>query len=110
IVTLCLLTSAAVQDAPAAGFQAEVKVRRATGFDWSFVASGFGEKEAKELEGFDSRQQRFQLFVPRNYKADRAWPLVVFVSPGDAPMGWRSWQKVCESQGILYCEAYRAGN
>ena len=65
---------------------------------------------SEELAGVDQRRQRYLLSVPKAYKADLAWPLVVFVSPGDTPVGWRCWQKVCEGQGVLYCEAYGAGN
>lgn len=109
LAVLLLLTNFG-QAAPPVGFQANVKVLGPTALDWSFVASGFPAADAKVPADFDSTKQSFQLYVPANYKRDRAWPLVVFVSPGDAPMGWRSWQKVCESRGLLYCEAYRAGN
>ena len=32
------------------------------------------------------------------------------VSPGDAPLGWRTWQKPCEDQALLFCDPYGAGN
>ena len=95
---------------PPTGFQAEVRVKRPTRLDWEFVASGFGPKAAKLPSTFDSRQQRFQLFVPKTYNAKRAWPLVAFISPGDAPMGWRYWQKLCERHDMLFCAPYSAGN
>jgi PDZ domain len=95
---------------PPTGLQAEVKVKKPTRLDWEFVASGFGKKALKLRADFDSLQQRFQLYVPGTYDPTRSWPLVVFVSPGDAPLGWRYWQKVCEERGLLFCAPYAAGN
>jgi predicted esterase len=92
------------------GFQPEINVKQPTRLDWEFVVAGFG-KEAARLPGdYDSREQRYQLFVPKNYDASKNWPLIAFISPGDDPMGWRSWQKVCEDNDILFCAAYGAGN
>jgi predicted esterase len=108
----CLLLESAACPAadPPTGLQDEVRVKQPTRLDWQFVASGFG-KEAVQLPGdFDSLKQRFQLYVPRSYDAARAWPLLVFISPGDAPLGWRSWQKVCEENRWLFCAPYGAGN
>src|SRR5262245_46055155 len=92
------------------GLQAEVRVKQPTRLDWEFVASGFGKEAAKLPADFDSLKQRFELYVPRAYDKGRAWPLVVFISPGDAPLGWRYWQKVCEDNGMLFCAPYGAGN
>ncbi|MBI1915227.1 MAG: PDZ domain-containing protein [Planctomycetes bacterium] len=95
---------------PPTGLQEEVRVKRPTRLDWEFVASGFGREAVKLPADFDSLKQRFQLYVPRAYDPARAWPLVVFISPGDAPLGWRYWQKVCEENGMLFCAPYGAGN
>ncbi len=97
-------------DEPARGFQEGVRVDRPTRLDWEFVSAGFGKDAVKLPADYDSRRQLFQRFVPKHYDAGKAWPLVVFVSPGDAPMGWRSWQKVCEDEGVLFCAPYAAGN
>jgi predicted esterase len=91
---------------PAVGFQADRRVRESTRLDWEFVA-GPG---ARLPAAYDPRKLRYQLFVPAAYKASSAWPLVVFVSPGDAPLGWKAWQKPCEQAGWLYCAAIGAGN
>jgi hypothetical protein len=48
--------------------------------------------------------------VPRQYDASRSWPLVVFISPGDEPLGWSAWQQSCEKAAALFCAAYGAGN
>ena len=96
--------------APPTGFQTEVKVERPTRLDWEFVAAGFGKDAARLPTSYYSTRQRYQLFVPRVYNDKKSWPLIVFVSPGDAPLGWRYWQKVCEDHNLLFCAAYAAGN
>lgn len=95
---------------PKTGFQSEVRVAAPTRIEWDFVATGFGPDALKLPTTFDSRKQRYQLFVPADYDAKKLWPLVVFISPGDDPLGWRYWQKVCEDKGLLFCAAYGAGN
>jgi hypothetical protein len=89
---------------------AEAKVKAATRLDWQFVASLFGADQPKLPDGYDSSKQRYQLYVPKNYDKAKAWPLVVFVSPGDDPGGWGAWKKVCEEQGVLFCAPFGAGN
>src|SRR5436309_2671745 len=81
---------------PPTGFQAEVRVANRTRLDWEFAAAGFGRDAARLPAGYESRNQRYQLFVPRAYRPEKAWPLVVFISPGDEPLGWRYWQTPCE--------------
>jgi predicted esterase len=88
------------------GFFLEQRVREATRLDWEFAA-GAGAK----LPGrYDSRQQRYQLFAPATYKTAKSWPLVVFVSPGDDPLGWLAWRKPCKDGDWFFAAAYGAGN
>jgi pimeloyl-ACP methyl ester carboxylesterase len=106
VLGLAVTTAAAAEVAPPVGFQAEQRVRESTRLDWEFVAG----PPARLPAGYDSRRLRYQLFVPEDYKATSTWPLVVFVSPGDAPLGWKSWEKPCEDAGWLYAAAVGAGN
>src|SRR5207253_8626226 len=106
-IVLAIVTTATAADTR---FQAEVKVQKPTRLDWQFAASGFGADAAKLPSDYLSYQQRYQLFVPEDYADKKAWPLLVFVSPGDDPLGWRMWQKVCQEHSILFCAAYGAGN
>jgi predicted esterase len=92
------------------GFQGEVAVRQPTRLDWEFAALSFGPDAAKVPPDYRSEKQRYQLFVPADYAEKKAWPLVVFVSPGDDPLGWRAWRKACADGGLLFCAAYGAGN
>lgn len=90
----------------------DMKVAEPTRLDWAFAVQGFGPKAGVLPADFDLTKQRYQLFTPKGYKADKttAWPLVVFISPGDAPMGLASWKTVCEKHGVLFCSPYKAGN
>ncbi len=110
LLFFCLTGAMLPAAEPATGFLPRAEVRQATRIDWEFVAAGFGKDALKLPADYDSRQQRYQLFVPRTYKADKSWPLIVFVSPGDDPLGWRFWQKTCEQGGFLFCAAHGAGN
>jgi hypothetical protein len=102
--------ASAAPAAPPTGFQPEVQIENPTRLDWEFVAASFGADAAKLPADYDSTRQRYQLYVPANYDRARSWPLIVFISPGDDPLGWRSWQKPCEEAGALFCAAYAAGN
>jgi pimeloyl-ACP methyl ester carboxylesterase len=104
------LGSAPLRAAEETGFQAEVRVQLETRLDWKFVAAGFGRDAAKLPADYDSSQQRYQLYVPKHYDTSKPWPLVLFVSPGDDPLGWRFWQKPCEDGEMFFCAAYGAGN
>ncbi len=109
----CVLSAAlasAGAAAPPTGFQDKVQISAPTRLDWKFAASAFGPGAARVAADYDSRQQHYQLFVPRDYDAAKAWPLVVFISPGDDPLGWRYWQKTCEKAGALFCAPFAAGN
>jgi hypothetical protein len=110
------LVSLAIAIFPAAawgagkGLQKEVQVLEPTRLDWEFVARSFGAGSDKVPKDYDSRKQRYLLYVPKNYKGGKAWPLVVFISPGDDPLGWRYWEKTCKQLGMFFCAPYGAGN
>ncbi|MFO0881381.1 MAG: PDZ domain-containing protein [Gemmataceae bacterium] len=88
-----------------AAFHAERRVREATRLEWEF-AVGPG---AKLPAHYDSRRQRYQLFVPPAYDDRRAWPLILFVSPGDDALGWRAFQRPCEGLGYFFVAPYGSG-
>jgi poly(3-hydroxybutyrate) depolymerase len=88
----------------------EQRVAAPTRLDWQFAVSGFGADAAKLPAGFDSTKQRYQLFVPKGYDARQSWPLLLFISAGDQPAGWSSWQKTCERAGVFFASPYAAGN
>lgn len=88
----------------------DVTVAAPTRLDWAFASQGFGADAGKLPAGYDSAKQRYQLYVPPVAKKPEAWPLVLFISPGDKPAGLSAWKSVCDKEGILFCSPYGAGN
>jgi hypothetical protein len=110
LVLGALLPGAARAAEDESGFFAEVRVRAGTRLDWESVVSAFPRADARVSSAYDPRTQRYQLFVPATYRPGGTWPLVLFVSPGDDPLGWRAWRKVCEEKDLFFCAAYGAGS
>lgn len=104
------LPAALAQKKPLTGFHQEVAVEQPTRLDWEFAASGFGKKQSRLPAGYRSTNQRIQIYVPPTYDSSSPWPLIVFISPGDMPLGWRFWKQVCTEEKLLFCAAYGAGN
>jgi predicted esterase len=88
----------------------ERRVAAPTRLDWEFAVSGFGKDAVKLPAGYDSTKQRYQLFVPKNYRKDKPASLVLFVSAGDGQQGWKNWQKFCEQEGVFFAAPLGAGN
>lgn len=88
----------------------EQKVKEAARLDWEFACKGFGAAAARLPAGYDSAKQRYQLFVPAKYDAAKRWPLVLFISAGDQPAGWKAWQKTCQDEGVFFVSPFSAGN
>jgi predicted esterase len=88
----------------------ERKVAAPTRLDWEFAAQGFKPAERKVPAAYDSTKQRYQLCVPKGASKTKSAALVLFISPGDGPQGWKNWQKLCEKEGVLFASPYGAGN
>jgi hypothetical protein len=110
LVLAALAGTARPADTPATGLRKEVKVAAPTRLDWRFAVADFGAGSDRLPDDYDSTRQRYLLYAPKDYDKEKAWPLVAFISPGDDPLGWRYWQKVCEDSKILFCAPYGAGN
>src|SRR4051794_22444009 len=91
------------------GLMSEVVVGQPTRLDWQGAARDFGPGADKLPATYDSSKQKYLLFVPKSYSDTKAWPLVVFISPGDNP-GGDAWRKTCLIHGALFCAPYQAGN
>lgn len=81
-----------------------------TRLDADFAAQGFGLGAGKIPADYDSKKQKYQLFVPKSANAKKPAGILVFISPGDGPSGLGNFQKVCEKEGLLFCSPYGAGN
>jgi predicted esterase len=87
-----------------------VAVRLPTRLDWDYLAAVYGPRAGRLAADYYSQEQRYQLFVPPCYKPGKSWPLVLFLSPGDEPLGWRAWQHTCEEHDCFFCTPYGAGD
>jgi predicted esterase len=94
------------------GYYAKVRVQAPTRLDWAFAESkrSVPVPSPADLKGYDSTQQSYELFVPAGYNPRKPAPLIVFVSAGDDPQGWKAWEKVCRRRGVLFAGPYNAGN
>ncbi|MBT4863751.1 MAG: hypothetical protein HON53_01345 [Planctomycetaceae bacterium] len=94
------------------GHHADVKVSAATRLDWVFALANQSPKEtpAGWLGDYESTKQSYELFVPADYNAKRAYPVILFVSPGGRGTGYRNWQAVCEKQKVIFASPHGAGN
>ena len=52
----------------------------------------------------------FQLVVPKNYRPDERWGVLVWVSPSDSPRIPPEWEEVLVRHRLLFVGAVKAGN
>lgn len=116
LTLFCVLSTAECTTAnaaePTTGYQRSVKVTAATRLDMVFPLANQSPKSVpdKWLEGYDSTQQTYELFVPKNYTERKSWPVMLFVSPGDSAMGWGPLKDLCTKRGIIFAGPHAAGN
>jgi pimeloyl-ACP methyl ester carboxylesterase len=107
---LLAMSMIALAAQPVAAQPIERKVAAATRLDWEFAARGFPSKDQALPAGFDSTRQKYRLFVPKTYDKDKPGSLVLFISAGEFPAGWKSWQKHCEEHNVFFASPFAAGN
>lgn len=111
--TLVALVLADVRAAdPVKGYQAKVKVSAPTRIDWTFAVSNQSVEKppAEWLGDYDSTKQTYEVFVPPNYDSKKSCAVVLFISPGNGPGGWKEWEPVCKKEGIIFASPHGAGN
>lgn len=102
--------------APAAesssGYQRQTAVAAPTRLDWTFALANqsLETPPAEWLKDYDSEQQRYELFLPEKLNRRKPAPLVLFISPGDDPVGWAEWEQVCKQSGAAFASPFGAGN
>ena len=106
------LTLSLVLAAPPAGYQPQVKVSSPTRLDWTFAVSDRSllQPPAKWLGDYDSKVQTFELFVPPARTARPPLPLILFISPGNNPGGWKAFEGACKKLGFAFAGVRDAGN
>lgn len=113
-ITLALVPAVLAAAPLAPGYHAKVTVSAPTRLDWTFAVSNRSLATAPDgwlPEGYDSKAQTYELFVPPRRDAKKALPVVLYISPGGAPGGaWKSFEPACKALGMIYAAPFGAGN
>jgi pimeloyl-ACP methyl ester carboxylesterase len=90
-----------------------VFVSAATRLDWTFALANrsLAEPPADWLPGYESITQTYELYAPsRKGTAKKPLPLILFLSPGNEPMGWKHFETFCKQNDVLFAGPRLAGN
>src|SRR5947209_6810799 len=95
---LLIVSLLALGAAPKEGYQAKVAVTAPTRLDWTFALTNrsLDPLPADFLPDYDSTKQAFELFVPPRRDPKKPLPVVLFISPGKEPGGWKSFEAPCK--------------
>ena len=113
LLLLGLLGTTASAAEPVQGYQAKVSVSAPTRLDWTFALSNRSLEKVPDgwLPGdYDSTKQSYEIFVPPRPDKKKLLPVVVFISPGDGPAGWKQFEKPCKQLGMIFVGVRGAGN
>ncbi len=94
------------------GYQSKVAVSAPTRLDWTFAlaSQSLADPPADWLKDYDSTKQQYELYIPPKRDPKKPLPVILFVSPGNDPTGWKHFEPVCKKLGFVYAEPYAAGN
>jgi pimeloyl-ACP methyl ester carboxylesterase len=94
------------------GHEAKASVSAATRMDWTFVVSNRSLDSPPDdwLKDYDSTKQQYELYVPPKRDPKKPSPVIVFVSPGDEPAGWKQLESTCNDLGFIFIGVRGAGN
>lgn len=98
---------------PAAGYHARVSVAEPTRLDWTFVLTNQSLKQAPEkwkLGDYDSTKQTYELFVPTRKDTKSPAPLLIYLSPGNEPNGYKTFEKLAKATGTFFAAPRGVGN
>ncbi|MCE9534217.1 MAG: hypothetical protein K8T89_24320 [Planctomycetes bacterium] len=111
IVTSFLQTTILLA-APPQGYTAKVSVTSPTRLDWTFTSANQSLTTLPKGfldEKYDSTKQSYELFLPPS-KDKKPLPAILFVSAGDEPQGWKSFEGPCKALGFVFIGVRGAGN
>lgn len=104
---------AATAVAAPTGYSAKVEVTGPTRLDWIFTTAtqSPAKPPAKFLpDDYDSKKQAYELFVPTRKDTKKPLPAILFISAGDDPQGWKTFEKTCKDLGFVFIGVRNAGN
>ncbi len=90
----------------------KLTVQNPTELDWVYpLAMESPATAPKQIteESLRGGDFTYEFCGPRD-GGDRAWPLVIFVSPENRPVGWPFWEATCRDHGVLFAGIRDAGN
>jgi pimeloyl-ACP methyl ester carboxylesterase len=110
------ITPQAFAQKPLTGYHKSVAVDQTGEIDGVFPLANQSPAELPTdwNPGYDATEQTFELYVPEiksKPKAAKALlPLILFVSPGDEPLGWAQCEALCKQEKVCFASPYKAGN
>src|SRR5438034_1375280 len=104
LVLLVILSTSRARAEPQPGYHAKISVTAPTRLDWTFALSNrsLATPPADWTTDYDATKQGYELFVPTRKDAKTPLPVILFVSPSNAPSGWKAFEKICKEQGFLF--------
>jgi pimeloyl-ACP methyl ester carboxylesterase len=111
-IVIAALYASRSDAAPPPGYHAKINVSGPTRLDWTFALSNrsLADPPADWTPDYDAIKQAYELFVPSPKDNKAALPVILFISPGKGPMGWKSFEKICKDQGFIFVSPHNAGN
>jgi dienelactone hydrolase len=114
VLVVSCLASAVAADSEAAQFP-RTPGRHTIQFSKSATQSGADEVKwrlhaAENPKPFDITKERFQLIIPKNYRADEAWGLFIWISASHSPEIPAPWEEVLAARKLLFVGARQSGN
>jgi predicted esterase len=102
---------ATVARAQDAAYVAKVRVAAETRLDWPYplLEHSPADPPPSLLAGYAAGAQSYDFFGPAEPDGG-SYPLVIFVSPQDRPVGWDFWEQTCRDRGVLFAGVREMGN
>jgi len=104
-----LVTPAAAQEFQ---YVDKARVAESTRLDWVYPLLGRSPAAPPNslLSDYNSRSQTYEFFGPHAPNDSATYPLVIFVSPSNRPLGWTFWESTCRRRRVLFAGLHDAGN
>ncbi len=94
-----------------AAYVDKIRVAADTRLDWAYplLQRSPAVPPVELLKGYRSTAQAYEFFGPVE-DGGGPYPLVIFISPQDRPVGWYFWEPTCAERGVLFAGVREMGN
>lgn len=114
VLSLLLLPASSVlaQQQSLTGHTPSVSVQEETRLDWMFALANQSPVKvpADWLNGYDSKNQTYELFVPTKISPRNLVPLIIFVPPSNRSNIVRVWKDAATKHSVILAGVHEAGN